>query len=61
MTLIGLILVLIVLGFACWAVQTAPMINTWFKSIIIGIIIIFTLILMLNFFGFATGINTNLR
>lgn len=62
MTLINIVLVLIIVGFVCWLIQTAPIpIHPWVKSAIMGLIFIFVLFWLLSKLGVDTGINWRLR
>lgn len=62
MSIISIVLVLIVLGFALWVIQSAPIpINPWIKTVIMGVIVIAVLIWVLNLLGFHTGIPVRLN
>ncbi len=61
MSIIGIVLVLLVVGFLFWIIQTAPIpISPWFKTVIMGVIAIGLLIWLLQVFGFHTGLNLHL-
>jgi len=58
MAIIPLLIAVLIVGFAVWLIQTAPLpINSWFKNVIIGIIVIAFIIWLLNHFGLYTGIH----
>jgi hypothetical protein len=57
MSIISLILVLLLVGFLIWIVQTAPIpIHPWIKMVIMGVMFFLLLIWILNAFGVSTGI-----
>lgn len=58
MSIIGVVLILLFLGFVLWIIQTAPIpINAWIRMVIMGFIIFAALIWILNLLGINTGIN----
>ncbi len=59
MTLVSLIFVLIIAGFACWLLSQVPVAEP-FRKIIIGVIIFFTVIWIGQQMGFLPG-NLRLR
>jgi hypothetical protein len=62
MSIISIVLILLVLGFVIWLVQTAPIpIHPWIKSVIMGVIFIAVLIWILNSLGLNTGVNLRLK
>ncbi len=62
MSIVGIVLALIILGFVCWLIQTAPIpIHPWIKSVIMGVIFIAVLIWILNSLGIGTGVNIRLK
>lgn len=54
MTLLGLILVLAICGFCCWMVTQIAM-PAIVRNIIIGVVVIFLVIFVLQFFGLNTS------
>lgn len=60
--MISILVVLLIVGFLCWAIQSAPLpLNPWFRNVITGVVILFLIIYLLNSFGFNTGIGLHLR
>lgn len=56
-SLLSIILVLIVVGFALYMLQTAPIpVHPWIKTLISGIIGIALLLWVLSIFGIHTGV-----
>ncbi len=56
MSIVTLLIVLLIVGFVLYMLQTAPLpINPWVKSLITGILIIVLMIWLLQSFGIATG------
>lgn len=57
MSIIGIVLVLLAIGFVLWIIQTAPIpIHPWIKTVIMGVVIFAVLIWILNLLGVHTGI-----
>lgn len=57
MSLISLLLAVVVIGFICWVIQSAPIpMNPWFKNVLVGIIAIAALFWLMGAFGFSTGV-----
>jgi hypothetical protein len=62
MSIIGILIALLVIGFICWIIQSAPIpISPWFKTVIVGIIAIVALIWVLNALGFGAGVPLRIR
>ncbi len=62
MSIIGIVLVLLFVGFLFWVIQSAPIpIHPWFKMIIMGVIAFAVLIWVLNLLGVHTGIPLHLN
>jgi hypothetical protein len=62
MSIIGLVIALLVIGFIIYIIQTAPIpINPWFKNIIVGVLVIGALIWLLQGFGVDTGLHFRVR
>ncbi len=62
MNIVSLLVALIILGFVCWMLYSAPIpMHPWFKNLIAGIIFIAVLIWILNLLGLNTGINLRLK
>ncbi len=62
MSIVGIVLVLLVIGFILWMLQTAPIpIHPWIKTLIIGIIVFAVIVWMLELAGVHTGIPLRLR
>ena len=62
MSIVSIIIALIIVGFICWLVTTAPIpIHPWIKSVIIGVMFIAVLIWIMNGLGVNTGINLRLK
>lgn len=61
MSIIGIVLVLLVIGFVLYALQTVPIpVHPWIKMVITGIIAFAALVWVLNEFGIHTGIPIHL-
>jgi hypothetical protein len=57
MSIITLVLVLLIVGFLIYMLQTLPLpIHPWIKNLILGVVIIVFVIWLLNAFGINTGI-----
>lgn len=57
MSIITLILVLLIVGFLIYMLQTLPLpVHPWVKTLVIGIVVICLVIWLLNAFGINTGI-----
>lgn len=57
MSIVSIVLVLLVVGFLFWMIQTAPIpIHPWIKMVIMGVIALGLLIWMLQVLGFHTGV-----
>lgn len=62
MSIAGLLVLLLVFGFIAYMLMTAPIpIQPWFKSAIVGILVIAMIIYLLNAFGVDTGIPLRLK
>lgn len=62
MNIVTIIVTLLIVGFVCWLIQTAPIpIHPWIKSAIMGIVFIVVLLWLLNSAGLNTGINLRLK
>ncbi len=62
MPIVTVILILIVVGFVMYLIQTAPIpIHPWFKMLIMGVMGIFALIFVLNLLGIHTGVPLRLN
>lgn len=62
MSIVSIIVALLVVGFVCWLISTAPIpIHPWIKSVIIGVLFLAVLIWILNSMGLNTGINLRLK
>ncbi len=56
MSIVGIILTLLVIGFVAWLLTTVPIpVHPWVKTAIIGILLFFVLVWILNQFGIDTG------
>ena len=56
MPVITIVIVLLVVGFLMYVIQTAPIpVHPWVKTVILGVIGFFLLIFVLNLFGVHTG------
>jgi hypothetical protein len=61
MSIVGIVLVLLFVGFIFWIIQTAPIpIHPWIKMVIMGVIAFALLIWLLNVLGVHTGIAVRL-
>ncbi len=61
MSIVGIVLVLLVVGFVLWVVQTAPLpINSWIRTVIMGVIVLGAMVWLLNALGVHTGVNLHL-
>jgi hypothetical protein len=61
MSIIGIIVLLLIVGFLFWIVSTVPIpVHPWVKTVILGLISLFLLIWVLNLLGLNTGINVHL-
>jgi len=58
MSIIGLLLLVAVIGFILWLLQTYVPMHAAFRAVIWFIAIIGLVVLLLNAFGFSTGIST---
>lgn len=62
MSLLTLVLVLLIFGFICWVITSAPIpMNPWIKNVILGILVIAMVIYVLDSFGLHTGIPLRLK
>ncbi len=62
MPVVTIILVLLVVGFVMYLIQTAPIpIHPWVKTVILGIVGFFLLVFVLNMLGVHTGIPLRLN
>lgn len=61
MPIITVILVLLFAGFICWIVRSAPVIDAFFKNLIIGIVVFATLLYILSLFGVGPFPHVNWR
>lgn len=58
MSIISLLLAIVVIGFICWVIQSAPIpMNAWFKNVLVGVIAIAALFWIVGAFGFHTGVH----
>lgn len=62
MNIISIIVALLIVGFVCWLVTTAPIpVHPWVKSVIVGVIFLTVLIWILNGLGLNTGLTLRLK
>ncbi len=57
MSVISLLFYILVIGFVAYMIQKAPMIHDYLKMLIVGILCLFAIALVLNWFGVHTGFN----
>ena len=62
MPIVTIVLVLLVVGFVLYLIQTVPIpIHPWFKMVIMGVLGFFALVFVLNMLGVHTGIPLRLN
>ncbi len=62
MGIIPLIIILLVVGFVIYLIQTVPVpIHPWIRKAIIGVIFLFLVIYLLQSFGINTGLHLRLH